>query len=439
VKIDLYLLDKHVKIVNLVSYPMMDILTVWTRSLGHEIRVATTDERGVNLDTDADVVAIRSYTQMAPAAYRLGEALMKKGKIVIFGGPHFHCARTIEEAKPFCNVVVETICFEQWRDLLASIAGGMIVPGRTETLHVVDRENRFVFPDNLWEAYRDMKWPRIPLIMATLGCPYRCDYCNPFMQGKYISRDIDTVYREMSSTNNRLVGFCDATFGLNKQYTRDLMMRIAPLKKYLFVETTLSLLHDRDMLDSLTLGGTKWLAVGMESLSTPQQKHGRNRVTGKDISAVIDLIRSITDRGILVQANFICGMDGDTVESFDRIYEFYVKSKVGILYIDILAPHPTSALFGRLEGEGRITDYNWEHYDYHHIVYRPKDMTVEQLVDGYSTLYHSLTTPSMLARKAIECVGISGPKGMAMAAWNIANHFDAKTKEKSNRRSIMEN
>src|SRR3990172_1228416 len=196
-KIDLYLLDKHVKVQNFVSYPMIDILKVWTRTLGHEIRYARCDESGVDLHTDADAVALRAYTHMAPAAYRLGDALKQKGKVVIFGGPHFHTKRTVEEAKPHCNIVVETICFEQWRELLEDIKKGDIVPDGAEAIHIVDHENRFLFPDNLYEAYAGMKWPHMPLLMSTLGCPYRCEYCNPFLPGKYILRDIETVYKEM--------------------------------------------------------------------------------------------------------------------------------------------------------------------------------------------------------------------------------------------------
>jgi radical SAM superfamily enzyme YgiQ (UPF0313 family) len=429
-KIDLYLLDKHVKVQNFVSYPMIDILKVWTKSLGYELRYDRSDEAGVDIDTDADVVAFRAYTHMAPVAYRLGDALKQKGKVVIFGGPHFHTQRTIEEAKPHCNFVVESICFEQWQGLLDDIRKGNILPESREAIHVVDYENKFCFPDNLYEAYAEMKWPHMPLLMSTLGCPYRCEYCNPFLPGKYVLRDIETVYKELSHTNNKLTGFCDATFGLNKKHSIDLMKAIAPLNKYLFVETTMGMLDDEAFLDALALGGTKWLAIGIETLSLPQQKHGRNKV-GSNADTIHRIFNNITDRGIMIQANFICGLDCDYPDSFERIYDFYRKSSAGLIYIDVMVPFPTTALYARLEKEGRILDTNWEHYNFHNVVYQPRNMTVDQLIDGYTQLSRELLSSGMLFKKAMQSFNIAGIAGLGMTAWNVALHFDTKKKEKT--------
>lgn len=428
-KIDLYLLDRFVKVQNLVSYPMIDILKVWTKSLGYEIRYKRTNEAGVDLDTDAEVVAFRAYTHMAPAAYRLGDALKQKGKIVIFGGPHFHSKRTIDEAKPHCNIVVESICFEQWQALLEKIKKREILPD-CRTIHIIDNENRFHFPDNLYEAYADMKWPNMPLLMSTLGCPYQCEYCHPFLPGKYVLRDIDTIYKELSHTNNKLTGFCDATFGLNKRHSIDLMNAIAPLNKSLFVETTMGMLDDELFLDALAHGGTKWLAIGIETLSLPQHKHGRNKVDS-NADKIHRIFNNITDRGIMIQANFICGLDCDYPDSFDRIYDFYRKSSAGLIYIDVMVPFPTTPLYARLEKEGRIIDTNWEHYNFYNVVYQPRNMTVDQLINGYTQLSKELMSSSMLLRKGMHSAKTGGIIGLGMAAWNVMLHFETKKKEKS--------
>jgi len=45
-------------------------------------------------------------------------------------------------------------------------------------------------------------------------------------------------------------------------------------------------------------------------------------------------------------------------------------------------------LFDEFERAGRITDRDWGHYDFRHVVMRPARMTAEQLQDGADWLYH---------------------------------------------------
>jgi radical SAM superfamily enzyme YgiQ (UPF0313 family) len=429
-KIDLYMLDKHSKVHNFFSHPMIDTLVLWTRSLGHEMRVFTCAEEDVDLDTGADIVAFRIFTQMSKASYRMGDAFRQRGVPVIFGGPHLHSAYTRRDAGPHCDVMADSICFEQWKRLLADIESGAIAVPVRPALRISDEAHEFRFPDNLHEAYEEYRFPRAPLLMTTLGCPHQCDFCNPLMGGKYFTRDIGTVYRELRGTKTRYAGFCDATFGLNRQYTIDLMDAIAPLGKYLFVETSLNVLHDEELLDALARGGARWLAVGIESVTMPIRKHGQNRAC-EDVGKLHRIIDSITGRGIMVQANFICGLDGDTEESFDSMYRFFRDSSASTTFIDIILPHPTTPLFERLDREGRIIDYDWDHYDYHHLVFRPVGMTAERLISGYTQLFREMSSAGMIARKGIQAIGISGIKGITATALNIAHNAEARRKGRS--------
>jgi hypothetical protein len=54
-------------------------------------------------------------------------------------------------------------------------------------------------------------------VPTSTGCPYDCDFCAAFMQGKYLLRDIQTVYNEVAHATPPMVIICDATFGLNKR------------------------------------------------------------------------------------------------------------------------------------------------------------------------------------------------------------------------------
>ena len=429
-RIDLYHLERHTTIHNFVSYPILDTLKLWTEESGRRMEIRYGRESQIDLETDAEVIAFHVYTYTAPAAYRLADKLRAKGKVVILGGPHFQSPRTVQEGMQHAEVVVQSVCREGWETLLRKIDSGAVKPNTHSSLHITDPENAFRFPDNLHEAYGRMPRLRIPLVMASLGCPYSCEFCNPFSPGKLRTRDIDTVYREIDRTDAHYVGFCDATFGLNRPATIELMRKIAPLKRRVFVETTLSRLDNDDLLNAMAEGGVGWVAVGVESLSAPQKKHGRSspQERSRNIQRIID---KVTARGMLVQVNFICGLDDDDTSCFDRIYDFYTASTATAVYVDLMVPYPNSRLFERLEADGRILDYDWSRYDYRHLVYKPLRMTPEQLIDGFNALYKSLTGPRVLLSKTKETFDIIGSAGMPMILWNATNVYDAVKKRDS--------
>lgn len=429
-KIDIYLLDRHFKYTRFVSTPMMSVLKAWTVSLGHEARVTACGEDGVDLDTDADAVAFSVYTFMAPAVYRISDILRKKGKAVVLGGPHFHGDVTLAEGMAHGDVIAQSIHRGQWESILRDIGEGKIRPFQDPPVVVRDREHLFRFPDNLHEVSGDVNRGRFSLVMTSLGCPHGCEFCNPFMQGKYFLRGMDDIYRELAAVKSPYAVICDATFGMNRTYTIELMKKIAPLGKLMFAQTTLHYLDDAELLDAFMEGGVRWVSVGIESLSLPQKKHGKNRFS-RDLDRLRRILADVAGRGLLIQGNFVCGLDGETAECFDLIRNFYRRSDLNSIIVDVIAPYPTTELYRKWNAQGRIFDFNWEHYDYHHVVYRPTHMTVEQLIDGIVDLNRDVNSVPMLARKNLHVLGKVGPRvGWPTSMWNIFNHLGAKQKKR---------
>lgn len=431
-KIDLYHLYGHFEYSNFVYPIVLDVLKVWAESFGYEVRVWVSKEAEVDLSTDADVIAISVYTQTAPAAYRLSEKLRQKGKVIILGGPHFR-GPNYREALPHCDAVVNTICQDQWKDLLRGIAEGRLRPGSGRALYIHDNENRFRYPENFYETFRSQKWYQIPSVPTSIGCPYDCDFCSAYLQGRYILRDTKTIYNEMAHIQGKLVFLCDATFGLKKNFTIELMRALAPLGKYILVETTLARLKDEEVLDAMAEGGVKWISVGIETLALKLTKHGGTNLE-ESLKKVID---SAHDRGMLVQGNFICGLDCDGPESFERIYQYYNSSSLDLILIDLLTPYPNTEQYNRMRREGRIVDTNWEHYDYRHVVFRPQKMTVDQLIDGFIRLYRGISDFRFVCGKARQIYASNGITGhaTAMVLYNLFNRFDAIRKQRALRRN----
>lgn len=415
--IDLYHLYCRFSVINLAYPIMLDVLKYWAETEGWQVRSKVCRENEVNLDTDAEVVAFSVYTFTANAIYRVAEKLRANGKIVILGGPHFSSPQTYEEAKPYCDVLVNGICEEQWKKLLTDISQGGIRPNQQWPVLIVDTEKNFKFPSEPYLTYNDKKWFQYPCIPVSLGCPYQCVFCSPYMGGKYVLRDIDVIRNEVARVGLRPVFLSDATFGLNEQHTQKLMIAIAPLKKKIIVETTVARMQDRKFIEYLALGGVKMVMVGVETLSARMKKHG----TGALNDTLKDVVQCAHDNGIVIQGNFIAGLDSDGPESFDQIYECYHKTKIDSFLLGLLVPYPNTALYRQLLSQGRIIDTNWEHYDALHVVYQPKKMTIDQLIDGYAQLMNNVYNTRQVMCDSLETLKTIGLT--PSAAFSLVNRL----------------
>ncbi|MBW1768588.1 MAG: radical SAM protein [Deltaproteobacteria bacterium] len=432
-KIDLYHLYGHFHFSSFAYPIVLDVLKVWAEEIGWEARAQICKEIKVNLFSDAAVVGISVYTQTAPAAYRLSDKLRKNGKVVILGGPHFRGPTTYKEASSHCDVVVNSICKEQWKSLLNNIAEEKIFPDGQKTLYIADKEKRFRYPNNFYETLKSQKWYQVLSIPTSIGCPFDCNFCSPFFQGEYILRDIKTIYNEVAYFKGKIVFLCDATFGLKTKFTIDLMKALAPLEKKIGVETALARLRDQKILDAMALGGVKWIIVGIETPSLKQKKHGKVNLK-EDLKQVVDHIH---ERGMFIQGNWICGLDCDGQESFDHIYQLCKNSNLDSIMIDILTPYPNTKLYDQLLRQDRIFDTNWEHYDYHHVVYRPLRLTIDELIDGYLQLYRSVSNLVFSFKDALQVYKDNGIKteSTVVVANKLYFKLDAKRKERELRQN----
>jgi radical SAM superfamily enzyme YgiQ (UPF0313 family) len=432
-KIDLYHLRRQFHFVDFFYPFILDVLKVWAESVGFKTNIKICSESKVNFSTDADVIGISVFTQTAPAAYRVSDKLRKRGKIVILGGPHFRGPATFEEATAHCDIVVSSICESQWTHLLRLIAKGGISSIGNKSLFVVDKERQFRYPNNFYQTSKSKKWYQVPTIPTSIGCPYDCGFCSPYLKGHYILREIQTIVNEVSQIRGKVVFFGDATFGLNKKYTIALMKVLAPMKKLIGIETSLMRLQSADILDAMSAGGVKWIVIGIETLSKTLKKHGET-----DLKRTLEYtIHQVHRRGMFIQGNFICGLDCDGPGSFDDISRLCKDVNLDSIMVDVLIPYPNTRIYEQMQRTGRIIDTNWEHYDYNHIVYRPLKMTIDQLINGLIRLYEELLNRKLFLKDTLKLYSNNGirKESSYVVANNAYFSMDAKRKIKALRKN----
>jgi len=394
-KIDIYHVYLRFQVNNMV-YPIAPkILQHWSESHGWETRTMECVESKVDYSTDADVIAFSIYTQTAKSSYRIAEKFRKMGKIVIFGGPHFR-GGVYKEALDKCDLVATSVSEEQWISILDRIASGEIASGSKRAIYQEDSKNEFRFPDDMYKTVNRKKWYQWSLVPLSYGCPYNCDFCSPFMGGKYLTRDIDVIYKEMETAKGEYIFIPDATFGLNTKHTIETMEAIAPLKKKIMIETSMIRMKEPGLIKALAKGGVIGISVGVESLSTKMKKHGSGDT--KDILEKI--VNEAHEHGIAVEGNFIVGLDNDTETVFDEILDFFKNSNIDLIVPGLLLPYPNTKIYSDLAKAGRIIDTDWDHYNYMHAVYKPKRMLVEQMLKGYIRLLREISSPEMVYRKS---------------------------------------
>lgn len=80
-----------------------------------------------------------------------------------------------------------------------------------------------------------------------------------------------------------------------------------------------------------------------------------------------------------------CRPGEDAPEVFAATLGFLEDAGIQNATFNILTPYPGTPLFRRLQAQARITTFDWSRYNARiDVVFTPKNMTAEQLLDGFN-------------------------------------------------------
>jgi len=357
----------------------------------------------LDLSQEADLVGITAMTPLAKRGYAIADQFRTRGIPVVMGG--MHVSKLPEEALAHCDSVVIGEAEDLWDKLLADLEKGELKKiYRREQGGYPTLDGR---PLMNWDLYDGKGYLPVRFVETTRGCPFNCEFCSVTSSfgGKFRNRCIDEIERELQSfkpfpgrfTWQNLIFFNDDNIISSKRHARELLTRLIPYKLDWLGQTSVEMAQDDELLALCKKSGCMGLLVGFESLSAESLKSVSKGVNKP--RQYIDVVKRMHDHGIGVKGSFIFGFDSDDEGVFDRTVEFAVKAKIDVVYFSILTPYPGTAFYDQMLREGRIIDFDWDHYNTHNVVYRPKILTPEQLSDGYwRALKESFTWPSIFKR-----------------------------------------
>ena len=100
------------------------------------------------------------------------------------------------------------------------------------------------------------------------------------------------------------------------------------------------------------------------------------------------------------------GFDTDTKDVFDETLKQINKLGIDAADFCILTPFPGTPVYDKLEKEKRILTKDWSQYNLKNPVFKPKNMTPEELLAGVRKMYYEYYSRSNNIRRIFRSMGL---------------------------------
>lgn len=354
------------------------------------------------LDDEPDLVAIEVYITSARRAYEIADHYRRKGVYVCLGG--LHVTSLPDEAAAHADTIFLGPGEDTWPAFLDDFRRGEAVSRYAAKLRTLD---------GLPPLRRDLIKRRHYLvpnsIVVTRGCPHRCDFCykEAFFKGGrgFYTQTVDAALAEIDRLPGRHLYFLDDHIFGNAPFARGLFEGMRGMGRLWQGAATVQSVLKTELPERAAEAGLRSLFVGFETL-TPGNltDHAKLQNLNRDYS---ECIRKLHDLGIMINGSFVFGMDHDGPDVFARTVDWALSQGIETATFHILTPYPDTALFARMEAEGRILHRDWDLYDTRHTVFRPAGMTGEELEAGYWRAYRDFYRWSSILRAAGTKTGLA--------------------------------
>ena len=368
------------------------------------------------LDPVPQVVGITVHLTFARRAYELAAWLRAHGCTVLMGGTHaLACA---DEMQPHCDALAVGSGVPLWPRMLKDLEDGAL-----QRRYEASYEGFAQEPPPRHQAVPEWGFLTRASLVATRGCHNRCDFCflSTGPRRRYETRPALDVARELAESGSPYGVFVDNNLGSSKSYLRSLCRALAPLGKIWSAAVSLDVSDDADVVREMALSGCTGVFVGFESLDDRNlSAAGKHTPKAEEYARRVELFHRA---GIQVNGSFVVGFDGDGPEVFERTAQWIESTRLECATFHILTPYPGTPLFRRLEAEGRILHRDWSRYDTSHVVFQPKQMTAQQLEDGYRWLYRRTFSLASSCFMGTWCMASGIPRSLrSFAASGSASH-----------------
>jgi radical SAM superfamily enzyme YgiQ (UPF0313 family) len=395
-------------------FPPLGLATL-AAFLGSADEVSLQDEHVLDLDLDGDpeLVGIEVYVTSARRAYALADGYRARGAHVVLGG--LHVTSCPDEAARHADSIVLGPAEEAWPRLLADFRAGRpraVYRSESRTLTGLPRVRRDLIRRELYLVPNSL--------VVSRGCPHACDFCykDAFFSGgrSFYVQPVDAALAEIERLPGRHLYFLDDHLFGHPAFAEALFHGMRGMGRLWQAAGTVDAVLRPGLLEKAVACGLRSLFVGFETLGPEGLRaNGKRQNLGRDYGAAV---RRLHDLGVMVNASFVFGFDGDDASVFERTVEWAIRHGVETATFHVLTPYPGTALFRRMEASGRLLHRDFDLYDTRHAVFRPSGMTPRQLEEGYWRAYRDFYRWGSILRGAATKPDLAG--GLRHAAYAAA-------------------
>lgn len=384
----------------------------------NDIKVRFFDDRIEEIDYNepTDLVGITVETFNALRSYEISEEYRKRGIPVVLGG--VHPTLIPEEALEYCDCVVIGQAEELWPKMLQDFKNGKLQRIYSQEVdppiekRVIDRS-----------IFKGKKYLPINLIELGRGCSCFCEFCSipPLFKGKYSSRSVDDVIKEIKQEKMKNVFVIDDNIYNYPELLKEFCVKAKDLNIKWVGQIGVNVAEDNEILDIMAQSGCIGLLIGFESLRVGDLDRMRKRINQRE--KYKEYIKKINKRGIRIYASFVMGYDDETLETIDETYNFCMENKFFLANFYPLTPFPGTSLYKRLEREQRLTNPKWwldPSFRYGNFSFEPKNISIRAItkkVDDVKSKFYSLK--SILIRGFdMDTTGVNFSKPLLYFSFN---------------------
>lgn len=372
-------------------FSLLSLLSV-AAATPKDVTVRIVDEQCEDIPWDApvDLVGITCMTALAPRAYEIAARFRARGVPVVLGGMHptFRWVEALEHA----DAVVAGESEGVWSQVVDDARRGAM-KGLYRAEKAFDPGDIQLPPYHLLDLNRYSTYA----VQATRGCDRRCSFCSitAFHQHTQRRRPIESIIEEIKQIPNRMFLFVDDNLTADRDYAAALFEALVPVKKYWVTQSTLAIADDPAFLRLASRAGCTGLFVGLETF-TENNLHSVEK-DFNHIEQYREAIEQMHAHGIGVEAGIVFGFEHDDPSVFAHTLSMLDHLRIDAIQASIFTPLPGTAAYETMKP--RLLDRYWGHYDFHHVVFQPNNLTPEALQAGHDWVTRQFYQPWRIARR----------------------------------------
>ncbi len=408
--------------------PLAGLLAVAACIPRDRYEVVLTDENiePIDFGLKADLVGISAMTSYVNRGYEIADRFRAQKVPVVMGG--VHPSFMPQEALKHCDAVVvgeaELVIAKLLDDMKQGAMRGLY---KSDKLHPMAG-----MPMPRYNLLKKNRYVNRTFVQTSRGCHQGCTFCaEPLMNGlKFRYRPVDEVVREMENCGSRTISINDADFFGTPERPKEVMRALKGRGFKWQAGVTSKLAQEDSMLELAAESGCTMLSIGFESISRTTLKSVHKHVNRPENFAA--LVEKVHSYGIMVFGLFMFGFDGDDRSVFGETVAFNIGAKYDACAYSALTPYPGTLTWYEMKKANRIVSFDWTMYDQGRVVFRPAQMSGDDLRLGLGHAYERFySAPSIASRFPLR-----GKRHRAQ--WAIYNLFMRKASMTEKIASIAE-